>query len=188
MTKDEAATTGEPRAGAGDDAAPLASLVGLLDRDAAIDSVLGTRSAVLAVPEPGRALAVASLVRQSDRHPIVVATPTTADADRLANDLALFLGAAEVARFPAWETLPFERVSPSIETMAQRVRTLWHLRDPERAPAVVVAPARALVQRLAPSAGEVDPIVIGVGDVVDPTELVEHLVRFGYRREYQVEH
>jgi transcription-repair coupling factor (superfamily II helicase) len=169
-------------------AAPLARLPQLLDRDPAIDGVLGTRSAVLAVPEPARALTIAALVRQSERRPIVVAVPTTADAERLGNDLALFLGTDEVAVFPAWETLPFERVSPSIETMAQRVRTLWHLRDPDRAPAVVVAPARALVQRLAPQAGEVDPIVIGAGDVVDVTELVEQLVGFGYRREYQVEH
>ena len=30
--------------------------------------------------------------------------------------------------FPAWETLPFERVSPSIETMGRRLRVLWRLR------------------------------------------------------------
>ncbi len=168
--------------------APLSALARLLDADPALEAALGRRSAVLAVPEPARALAIAALVRQSERRPIVVATPTTADADRLVNDLALFLGPEEVASFPAWETLPFERVSPSIETMAQRVRTLWQLRDPERAPAVIVASARSLVQRLGPHAGEIDPIVIGAGDVVDTTELVEQLVAFGYRREYQVEH
>ena len=168
--------------------APLGALARLLDRDPAIEAALGRRSAVLAVPEPARAIAIAAIVRQTDRRPIVVATPTTADADRLVNDLALFLGPDQVASFPAWETLPFERVSPSIETMAQRVRTLWQLRDPERAPAVVVAPARALVQRLGPHAGDIDPIVVGAGDVVDTSALVEQLVAFGYRREYQVEH
>ena len=168
--------------------APLGALARLLDADPALESALGKRSAVLAVPEPARALAIAALVRQSERRPIIVATPTTADADRLVNDLALFLGPDQVASFPAWETLPFERVSPSIETMAQRVRTLWQLRDPDRAPAVIVASARSLVQRLGPHAGEVDPIIIGAGDMVDVTELVVQLVAYGYRREYQVEH
>ena len=47
---------------------------------------------------------------------------------------------------------------------------------------------RALVQRLGPHVADIEPIVVGVGDQVDPTELVERLVRDGYRREYQVEH
>ncbi len=114
--------------------------------------------------------------------------PTTAEADRLANDLALFLGSDQVASFPAWETLPFERISPSIETMGQRLRTLWLLRDPAAAPQIVVAPIRALVQRLGPHVEEVDPIVIGREDQVDPQALVAELVGLGYRREPQVEH
>ena len=52
--------------------------------------------------------------------------------------------------FPAWETLPFERVSPSVETMGQRLELLWRLRDPERCPAVIVTGVRALLQRLGP--------------------------------------
>ena len=166
----------------------LRSLPRLISDDPAIEAVIGRRNAVLSVSEAGRALALAALVGAGERRPIVVATPTTADAERLVNDLRLFLDADEVDLFPAWETLPFERVSPAVETMGQRLRTLWHLRDPERAPAVIVAPARALVQRLGPDAGDVDPIVVGVGDVVDATDLVTRLVGFGYRREYQVEH
>ncbi|HEV8296953.1 MAG TPA: transcription-repair coupling factor, partial [Acidimicrobiales bacterium] len=167
---------------------PLAALPPLLADDPAIESVLGRRAGVLAVPEAARAIALAALVGVSERRPIVVAVPTSADAERLTNDLAQFLGADAVLGFPAWETLPFERVSPSVETMGRRLQTLWHLRDPERAPAVLVAPARALVQRLGPEAGAVDPLLIGQGDVVDATALVAELVAFGYRREYQVEH
>src|SRR5690606_231468 len=93
-----------------------------------------------------------------------------------------------VLTFPAWETLPFERVSPRVDTTGRRLQALWHLRVPERAPAVLVAPARALVQRLGPGAEDVEPIIVGPGDVVDSAELIERLVGFGYRREYQVEH
>ncbi|HEX7716246.1 MAG TPA: hypothetical protein VF416_03085, partial [Marmoricola sp.] len=166
----------------------LRDLPPLLREEPGFASVLGRSSAVLAVPEPARALVVAGLTTLSSRRPIVVAAPTTGDADRLANDLRTFLGPDAVEVFPAWETLPFERVSPAVDTMGRRLRTLWHLRDPERAPRVVVAPVRALVQRLGPHVADVEPLVVGVGDQVDPAELVDRLVRDGYRREYQVEH
>ena len=129
----------------------LRDLPPLLREEPGFASVLGRSSAVLAVPEPARALAIAGLATLSSRRPIVVAVPTTGDADRVANDLRAFLGADAVDTFPAWETLPFERVSPSVETMGRRLRTMWRLRDAERAPRVLVAPVRALVQRLGPA-------------------------------------
>ncbi|HAS13304.1 MAG TPA: hypothetical protein DCS55_22760, partial [Acidimicrobiaceae bacterium] len=49
-------------------------------------AVLGRKDAVLAVPEPARALVVAGLAARSTRRPIVVATAATADAERLVND------------------------------------------------------------------------------------------------------
>ena len=168
-------------------ATDLRSLLPLLATEPALDAVLGRRDAVLAVPDAARALAIAGVASASERRPILVATASQNEADRLAADIAAVLGADDVASFPAWETLPFERVSPAVETMGNRLRTLHRLGDPSTAPAVVVAPARALVQRLDPDA-VIDPIIIGSGDVVDPVELVEVLVGLGYRREHQVEH
>jgi transcription-repair coupling factor (superfamily II helicase) len=156
--------------------------------DEAVTRIIGRSTSVLAVAEPARAMAIAALVTESERRPVLVAVPTTADADRLAADLRLYLGSDDILLFPAWETLPFERVSPSTEAMGQRLRTLWHLQDPEQSPSVVVAPARALVQRLGPHVGEVDPIVVGSGDQLDPQQLIVDLVAMGYRREPQVEH
>ncbi len=150
--------------------------------------MLGRSSAVLAVPEPARALAISGLATLSARRPIVVAAPTTGEADRVANDLRSYLGADAVDTFPAWETLPFERVSPSVETMGRRLRTMWRLRDPQRAPRVLVAPARALVQRLGPHVEDVEPVEVARGDRRDRDELLAALVGAGYRREEVVEH
>jgi transcription-repair coupling factor (superfamily II helicase) len=166
----------------------LTDLPPLLREEPGFASVLGRSSAVLAVPDPARALVVAGLASLSARRPIVVATPTTGDADRLAADLRTFLGHDAVDVFPAWETLPFERVSPSVETMGRRLRTMWRLRAPDRAPRVLVAPARALVQRLGPHVGEVEPLVIEPGERRDRDDLVRELVGAGYRREEVVEH
>jgi transcription-repair coupling factor (superfamily II helicase) len=166
----------------------LRSLPPLLRRHPALAGLAGASSAVLAVPEAARAFTIAGLASLSDRHPVVVAVPTSSEAERLASDLRAFLGADEVDFFPAWETLPFERVSPSVEAMGRRLRTMWRLRRPERMPRVLVAPVRSLVQRLGPHVEDVEPVVVSAGDQVDPMDLVERLVVAGYRREPQVEH
>ena len=163
-------------------------LTRLLADDPAITRVIGRVTSVLAVAEPARAIALAALVEASGRRPIVVAVPTTAEAERLINDLELFIGDGEVLSYPAWETLPFERISPSIETMGRRLETLWHIQEPSRYPKVVVAPLRALMQRLSPGSDRLDPIVIGAEDTIDQANLVRTLVDHGYRRETQVEH
>lgn len=166
----------------------LRDLPPLLREEPGFASVLGRSSAVLAVPEPARALTLAGLATLSARRPIVAAVASTSDADRLAHDLRTYLGADAVDTFPAWETLPFERVSPSVETMGRRLRTMWRLRHPERAPRVLVAPVRALVQRLGPHVEEAEPVVVRPGEQRDRDELVAALVGAGYRREEVVEH
>jgi len=176
----------------------LSSLPVLLRDDPVAPALVGG-GAVVAVPEVARPFALAGLAQLSSRSPMVVAVPTTTEAERLASDLGAFLGEGEVAVFPAWETLPFERVSPSTEAMGRRLRCMWELRRASRAggegragagrgPSVIVAPARALVQRLGPHVEDVEPVVVARGEAHDPLELVERLVAAGYRREGQVEH
>jgi len=140
------------------------------------------------VSESARAIVTAGLVGLTARTPIVLAVPTSTEAERLAHDLAVYLGDEAVELFPAWETLPFERVSPGVETMGRRTRVLWRLRDPARRPAVVVASVRALVQRLGPHAEDAEPVVVHPGQQLDRDELVSDLVAVGYRREDMVEH
>jgi len=167
---------------------PLADLPALLAEEPAVRAVID-REPVVAVPEPARALFLAALARVTIRRPVLVAVPTAAEAERVAHDLAQYLGSGQaVELFPAWETLPFERVSPSLDTMGRRLRVIWKLRaGGEDLPAVVVAPVRALVQRLGPHVEDVEPIRIRTGEQVDRDAVVERLVAFGYRREYQVE-
>lgn len=166
--------------------APLRDLLDRLSDHPSIDAALGRREPVIAIGEAGRALVLAGLVAASDRRPVLVGTATQGEAERLASDAGAVLGPDRVLHFPAWETLPFERVSPGVETMGQRLRVLHRLGS-DRPPALVVASARALVQRIDPEAA-IDPIRVCPGDLIDPVELVTRLVELGYRREGQVEH
>ena len=109
----------------------LNQLLECLKNEKALDGLFGRRSATLAVAEPARAIVLASLIERAERQPVVIAVPTGSEAERLSNDLKNFLEPSEVALFPAWETLPFERVSPAIETMGRRIQILHQLSDPE---------------------------------------------------------
>lgn len=152
---------------------------------------------------------LAGLAHHRRRGPLVVITPTTADAEQFAEDIGCFLGlpsptlasdsvrtnavdtvgdpVGRVALLPAWDTLPFERVSPDTHTMGHRLAVLWHLLGEGERPAVVVASTRALLQVLADWRISASPVSVAVGDQIDAAQLVEQLVLMGYRREYQVE-
>src|SRR5438105_1667718 len=171
----------------------LTELPALLRDDPALAALAGGSARLIAVSEAPRAFFLAGLARLTGRRPLVVGVPTTAEAERLAHDLRQFLpgGDDSIELFPAWETLPFERVSPATETMGRRLRVLWRLRcgieDPSVLPAVIIAPVRALAQRLGPHVEDVVPITVAPGQVLDRDELAARLVAAGYRREYQVE-
>jgi transcription-repair coupling factor (superfamily II helicase) len=143
----------------------LRSLPTLLRNEPAMTRVVGASSATLAVATPAQAFVLAGLIRLGTRRPVLVVTPTGAAADQLAHDLRVFSGGSEptdagpgrVEVFPAWETLPFERVSPDVSTMGRRLRLLWELGGPSGTsgpgrpgPDVVVAPIKAVLQRLGP--------------------------------------
>ena len=175
---------------------PLAALPGLLAGEAAVAELLGIDDAIVAVPDSVRSVVLAALAQLSSAETVLVATATAREAEQLSHDLGPFLGREAVELLPAWETLPFERVSPATETMGRRLRTMWRMRhgsasgydsDDEKVPCIVVAPVRALLQRLGPRVEDAEPVVVRQGAELDPEFLVARLVRAGYRREYQVE-
>jgi transcription-repair coupling factor (superfamily II helicase) len=176
-------------------AEPLAGLAARLAGAEAIQRVAGVDGASLAVASAGQALSIAALAEASEG-PLLVVTPTQADAVALRDDLSCFLptpgrpdssGAPDerVALFGAWDTLPLERVSPELSTMGARSQLRWRFEHGD-APEVTVAPVRALLQRLAP--GLERPLHLRRGERVRLEELVSFLVAAGYRREPQVEH
>ena len=165
----------------------LRELTAQISDDPAMISALGKRHAHLAVAEAAQPMVLASIAGSGERTPVVVVTATTTKAERLASDLETWLGADNAQVFPAWETLPFERVSPGVETMGRRSRLLWQLRNGE-APKVIVIPVRALLQRLSPSHKSVAPLRVTQGDQLVMDEFITKLVNIGYRRDSQVEH
>ena len=141
---------------------------------------------VVAWADQIRPLMTAALARTRPNDTLLVVTPTDSQARTLCDDLGAYCE-SPVAFFPSWETLPFERVSPAIETMGERMRLVAQLRA-GNAPRVIVAPVRALLQRLSPASLDFTPIVIRRGATLDVEALTRTLVEWGYVREQLAEH
>jgi transcription-repair coupling factor (superfamily II helicase) len=138
-------------------------------------------SGLLVVPQAVRAFWLAGLATQRDG-PVLAIVAGERDAEDLADDIELFL--PTVFHLPAWETLPFEHVSPNVATMAARMQARHILRE-GTAGSVVVASVRAAVQRVSPSA--VTPIELERGQSADFEATVQALAGLGYERTDRVE-
>ncbi|MCQ3805209.1 MAG: transcription-repair coupling factor [bacterium] len=128
-----------------------------------------------------RAIALSALARRQ-AGPVVAVVSDEREAEDLAADISLFCG--EVVLIPAWETLPFERLSPNQSTMARRCRAIHALSD--RVPGqVLVASVRAATQRLSPS--DPTPLTITRGESIPLQEVVGALASLGFERVVRVE-
>lgn len=101
--------------------------------------------------------------------------------DMLADALAFFAPGIEVLRFPAWDAMPYDRVSPLPTLMAQRVQTLAALTKPGSR--IVLTTASAIVQKLPPRE-VMQNVVLSLtkGQSIARDELVTYLQNQGYRR------
>ncbi|OKL52702.1 transcription-repair coupling factor [Buchananella hordeovulneris] len=166
-------------------AAPRAALHSPEDRTFSVPLALrGALLAELAAPTDGAA-----------GRPLVVLTATSREAEDLAAVLADYLPAAwadQIALFPAWETLPHERLSPRSDTMARRSAVARRLAHPQSGPLagpirVLLAPIRAAAAPIVAGLGEREPLQLQVGQSCDLAAAVTQLAQTGYRRVDMVE-
>jgi transcription-repair coupling factor (superfamily II helicase) len=182
------------------------TLLGLLDslrRDPAVARMVQAASgpapeAVLDVSAPSglRPLLLAAMAADPPvgaGRTVLAVTATGRAAEDLAVDLRCYLPEHSVVEFPAWETLPHERLSPRSDTVGRRLAVLRRLAHPSDAdPAsgpvrVVVAPVRAVLQPLVKGLGELTPVRLVPGGTADLDEVVEALVDAAYTRTDMVE-
>jgi transcription-repair coupling factor (superfamily II helicase) len=103
---------------------------------------------------------------------------------RMAAALAFFHRDIEVLTLPAWDCLPYDRVSPNAEIASRRIDTLTRLVDHKGdRPRIVLTTVNALVQRVPPrKLFEGRSLVVGVGGRIVRDRLISHLQQNGYQR------
>jgi transcription-repair coupling factor (superfamily II helicase) len=162
------------------------SLVRVFSQAPTFESVLTTLGSStdvsLSAPSTTSVFAISALL--TSEKPLLVVTPSERSAEELVEGLSDFVNPAEIAFFPAWETLPHERLSPSSEIVGRRVAILNRLANP--APntklKVLVMSVRSLIAPVMRELATLKPINVSVGQVFALEELSSSLANFGFER------
>ncbi|WP_022881390.1 transcription-repair coupling factor [Gryllotalpicola ginsengisoli] len=170
----------------------LEGLIEALSRAQTFDDALAyaSRSADFSLTDGLRAPLLAGLIgkRPPEARALLVVTATGRDSEALRTALPPFLPDAEIVDFPAWETMPHERLSPSAEIVGKRLTALRRLQQWSRQPGathpiVVVASVRAALQPVADNLTEIEPIELETGHRgYDLDRITQRLVDLAYSR------
>ncbi|MFQ8870739.1 MAG: transcription-repair coupling factor, partial [Varibaculum timonense] len=135
---------------------------------------------------PALAAAAAQTKTPNSRGLILYVTASGRAAEQAEAEISGYM--PQVARFPSWETLPHERLSPRADTMAQRIAVLRRLVHPEKpgecaeAIRVLIAPIRALLQPVIAGLSEIEPLKISEGEDYPLDKLAARLLDLGYEK------
>jgi len=118
---------------------------------------------------------------------VLVVTATVREAEDVYAELADVVPAGRLAHFPAWETLPHERLSPRSDTVGRRLAVLRRLvhpgADASNGPIqVLVAPIRSVLQPQVKGLADLVPVELVPGQEVDLDEVVASLIGAAYTR------
>ena len=111
--------------------------------------------------------------------PVLVVTATGREAEDLTAELAAMLG-QKVGYFPAWETLPHERLSPGADIIGKRAQILHQLEQGRLD--VVVTAARGYSQPLLEKAVGREPVILREEGEYELEDIVRALEFRAYSR------
>ena len=126
-----------------------------------------------------------SLLCVNQNSPILIVTTSTRAANELTEELISYEGSNCVINFPAWETLPHERLSPKSDTVTARFKALNNVKNSETK--FVVCSIRALLQPIIANDLKNSQIKIKHSQSIKMLDLIEQLSKFGYTRSDLVE-
>ena len=117
--------------------------------------------------------------------PLLIITTSTRHAEELSQEIGSWIGKDLVVNFPAWETLPHERLSPKADTVTARFKALNKISNQKVR--VIVCSVRALLQPIISNDLNTSIIKIQQGLNLQMQELMNQLIRFGFSRSDLVE-
>ncbi len=142
-----------------------------------------TRALTLAgVPNGFLPSFLADLARAAPARAVYIA-PDDAAMRAVAATAPFFAPELEVLTFPAWDCLPYDRASPSLRVMAERIAALHRLQGRRDKPQLVLTTANAATQRvLTPFRIRQLVATLAPGERIDRDRLAHLLQANGYVR------
>lgn len=102
--------------------------------------------------------------------------------DNIAELISYFQPDLDVITFPAWDCLPYDRVSPNQDILARRMTSLRKILNPQKTQ-VIVSTINAVTQRIpAKEIVKNASFTSSVGEVLDMEALTNYLSHNGYAR------
>ena len=129
--------------------------------------------------------AVHGFLAATSNTPLLIITTSTRHAEELSQEISSWIGKDLVVNFPAWETLPHERLSPKADTVTARFKALNKISNQKVR--VIVCSVRALLQPIISNDLNTSIIKIQQGLNLQMQELMNQLIRFGFSRSDLVE-
>lgn len=127
-----------------------------------------------------KALIAALALKATGKH-ILILTGGSQEEGRLYQDMSYFCN-RPVVDFPAWETLPNEKIAPSPDVVGERYKVLREVAHAAE-PYVILTSLQACLQRLIPiNAFTSLNLTLKVGDTISFAELIPQLEAMGYHR------
>lgn len=145
----------------------------------------GGRWVAARAPEGFEAWLLADAAAARAGAPLLHVARDDARMARLREALAFFAPTIQVLHFPAWDCLPYDRVSPHRDLVAERVDTLTRLESGSgpNDGLIVLTTVNALIQRLPPREALTPRVMhLGLGDQCDPERLTQFFAANGYVR------
>jgi transcription-repair coupling factor (superfamily II helicase) len=135
-----------------------------------------------AVPDGLVGKVVADLARAAGRRVVFVARDGQR-LDEVRRTIRFFAPDLDLLDFPAWDCLPYDRVSPHAAVVARRMAALSRLALPAKGAAVLLTTVNAILQRTPPRAFvEKGSLSAAPGNVIAMDDLVRWLEGNGFLR------
>ncbi len=139
---------------------------------------------ITGVPDGCDALILAELLESATGHVLHVSSDDVR-MNRIAEAVSWFAPGTRILKFPAWDCLPYDRVPPRGEFVAERLATLAALAglEDDGKPVLVVSTIAAVLQRVTPRAALAEARRdLAPGDRIDLDAIVAFLSSNGYHR------
>lgn len=137
------------------------------------------------VPRGSEAWVLAELAANATGRTLIHIAADDREASTISEHLAFLLPKADILSFPAWDCLPYDRVSPNQAITAERVTTLAKLakNNAGEKQRILVTTINAVLQRVPPSSMMANALLhLKKGGKINRDALMNFLVQNGYKR------
>ncbi len=151
-----------------------------------INKNIGSSTTISSLPYGADAYEISKLLEHITV-PLLIITRDDKRQEQLQNQINFFEPNTHIINLPAWDSLPYDRISPSIYTATKRVKALCQISRlnelPLKTKIVIITSVNSILQKIPPlDILNEHSIYLRKGNKVDREKLLSNLCKSGYLR------